>query len=91
MLKVFRLFIVFSLCLAGSSAAARKPVGCFNKNELTDRAEHFMMKYLHRSHDHMVQSLEDPNPRTVPSCSNFKLQTSSADYNNRSVSPWRYR
>ncbi|KAI1904562.1 hypothetical protein AGOR_G00006910 [Albula goreensis] len=90
MLRVFMIFLFFALWCTCSSEA-KKPVGCFSKKELVDHAEHFMAKYLHWSHNHMIQSLEDPNSRTEPSCSNFKLQTSSADYNNRSVSPWRYR
>ncbi|KAJ8344309.1 hypothetical protein SKAU_G00316380 [Synaphobranchus kaupii] len=90
MLKVFVVFAVVALSLIALSES-KKPVGCFNKNELMDDGEHFVTKYLHLSHGHMVQSLEDPNPRTVQSCSNFILQTSSAEYHNRSVSPWRYR
>ncbi|XP_061078673.1 interleukin-17C [Conger conger] len=90
MLKVCIVFAVVALFLTTLSES-KKPVGCFNKDELMDHAEHFIMKYLHLSHGHMVQSLDDPNPRTALSCSNFILQTSSTEYHNRSVSPWRHR
>lgn len=96
--KTFAFFAVFQMlvvCICGclSFAWLSSAKRCFNQRGVDRRASRFIMS-IHCFRTAVSDSIHLQRHWDRQSCPSFKLHTaslSSVQYNNRSLSPWRYR